>query len=312
MIFLTIMFLIGILGFIINRKNIALSVSSIETMLLAVTFLVLISSFGFDEAIGQTFGVHIIAIAGAMWVIRFRILGCFFFANPQNILIIMFNLVIATITLFLFIYEEPFFVLSTLLDKTLLVEFPEIDSTTLMALSPYFVTGFCDAESCFNVSVSKRIKSTVGYVVQARFVIELQLSDIDLLFKIQSFFKGIGTVTKDPVKNVCRFSVVSIKDINNLIIPHFTEYPLQSAKSVDFSIWAQIVKLLNDKKHLTLAGLQQIVSLKATLNFGLSENLKKEFPNLSVLERPNYSPDNTILNPDWISGFVEGGLFLLL
>ena len=132
----------------------------------------------------------------------------------------MFNLVIATITLFLFIYEEPFFVLSTLLDKTFLVEFPEIDSTTLMALSPYFVTGFSDAESCFNVSVSKRIKSTVGYVVQARFVIELQLSDIDLLFKIQSFFKGIGTVTKDPVKNVCRFSVVSIKDINNLIIPH--------------------------------------------------------------------------------------------
>jgi hypothetical protein len=66
------------------------------------------------------------------------------------------------------------------------------------------------------------------------------------------------------------------------------------------------VKLLNDKKHLTQAGLQQIVSLKATLNFGLSENLKKEFPNLSVLERPNYSPDNTILNPDWISGFVEG------
>nr|UYG48999.1 NADH dehydrogenase subunit 4L [Rhizoctonia sp.] len=310
MIFLTIMFLIGILGFILNRKNIALSVSSIETMLLSLTFLVLISSFGFNGVIDQTFGVHILAIAGAMWVIRTRILGCFFFVNPQNILIIMFNLVIATITLFLFIYEEPFFVLSTLLDNTLLVEFPwrhgaEIDSTTLMALSPYFVTGFCDAESCFNVSVSKRIKSTVGYVVQARFVIELQLSDIDLLFKIQSFFKGIGTVTKDPVKNVCRFSVVSIKDINNFIIPHFTEYPLQSAKCVDFFIWAQIVKLLNDKKHLTLAGLQQIVSLKATLNFGLSENLKKEFPNLSVLERPNYSPDNTILNPNWISGFVS-------
>ena len=101
-----------------------------------------------------------------------------------------------------------------------------------MLPKPYEVglTPAGDAESCFNVSVSKRIKSTVGYVVQARFVIELQLSDIDLLFKIQSFFKGIGTVTKDPVKNVCRFSVVSIKDINNLIIPHFTEYPLQSAR----------------------------------------------------------------------------------
>jgi len=153
--------------------------------------------------------------------------------------------------------------------------------------------------------VSKRIKATVGYVVQSRFVIELQLSDIDLLFKIQSFFKGIGTITKDPVKNVCRFSVVSIKDINNFIIPHFTEYPLQSAKSIYFSIWVQIVNLLNDKKHLTLAGLQQIVSLKATLNFGLSENLKQEFPNLSILERPKYNPDNNILNPNFRSCAVS-------
>lgn len=154
--------------------------------------------------------------------------------------------------------------------------------------------GFTDAEGCFNVSVSKRKKSTVGYVVQARFVIELQLSDIDLLLKIQSFFKGIGTITKDPIKNVCRFSVVSIKDINNFIIPHFLEYPLQSAKSIDFSIWSQIINLLNDKKHLTLEGLKQIVSLKATLNFGLSENLKLEFPNLDILERPNYNPDNKV------------------
>jgi hypothetical protein len=90
--------------------------------------------------------------------------------------------------------------------------------------------------------VSKIIKSTVGYVVQARFIIELQLRDIYLLLKIQSFFGGVGTITKDPIKNVCRFSVVSIKDINNFIIPHFVEYPLQSAKFVDFSLWSQIAR----------------------------------------------------------------------
>ena len=154
--------------------------------------------------------------------------------------------------------------------------------------------------------MSKRIKSTVGYVVQARFIIELQLRDIDLLLKIQSFFGGVGTITKDPIKNVCRFSVVSIKDINNFIIPHFVEYPLQSAKFIDFSLWSQIINLLNDKKHLTLDGIKQIVSLKSTLNFGLSKNLNLEFPNLEILERPNYNPDNKILNPNWISGFVEG------
>ena len=72
------MFLIGILGFIINRKNIALSVSSIETMLLAVTLLVLISSFSFDDGIGQTFSIFIISIAGAESVIGLSILVAFY------------------------------------------------------------------------------------------------------------------------------------------------------------------------------------------------------------------------------------------
>jgi NADH-ubiquinone oxidoreductase chain 4L len=51
-----ILFLIGILGFILNRKNIILLIISIDFMLLAVALVVLISSFGFDDNIGQTFG----------------------------------------------------------------------------------------------------------------------------------------------------------------------------------------------------------------------------------------------------------------
>lgn len=43
-----------------------------------VTFLVLISSFGFDDNIGQTFGVYIIAIAGAESVIGLSILVAYY------------------------------------------------------------------------------------------------------------------------------------------------------------------------------------------------------------------------------------------
>jgi len=73
-----ILFLIGILGFILNRKNIILLIISIEIMLLAVTLLVLISSFGFDDNIGQTFSVYIIAIAGAESAIGLGILVAFY------------------------------------------------------------------------------------------------------------------------------------------------------------------------------------------------------------------------------------------
>nr|YP_009630864.1 NADH dehydrogenase subunit 4L [Hypsizygus marmoreus]QBZ73697.1 NADH dehydrogenase subunit 4L [Hypsizygus marmoreus] len=55
------LFLIGILGFILNRKNIILMIIAIEIMLLAVTLLVLIMSFGFDDNVGQTF-IYIISM----------------------------------------------------------------------------------------------------------------------------------------------------------------------------------------------------------------------------------------------------------
>nr|YP_010555473.1 NADH dehydrogenase subunit 4L [Ramaria rubella]UYR22223.1 NADH dehydrogenase subunit 4L [Ramaria rubella] len=72
------LFLIGILGFILNRKNLILLIISIEIMLLAVTLLILISSFSFDDNIGQTFAIYIIAIAGAESVIGLSILVAYY------------------------------------------------------------------------------------------------------------------------------------------------------------------------------------------------------------------------------------------
>ena len=72
------LFIIGILGFILNRKNIILLIISIEIMLLAVTLLVLISSFSFDDSIGQNFSIFIISIAGAESVIGLSILVAFY------------------------------------------------------------------------------------------------------------------------------------------------------------------------------------------------------------------------------------------
>ena len=72
------LFLIGILGFILNRKNIILMIIAIEIMLLAVTLLLLISSFSFDDNLGQTISIYIIAIAGAESVIWLSILVAYY------------------------------------------------------------------------------------------------------------------------------------------------------------------------------------------------------------------------------------------
>ena len=73
-----ILFLIGILGFVLNRKNIILMLISIEIMLLSITFLILISSLSFDDIVGQTFSIYIIAIAGAESAIGLGILVAYY------------------------------------------------------------------------------------------------------------------------------------------------------------------------------------------------------------------------------------------
>ena len=76
--FSLILFLIGILGFVLNRKNIILMLISIEIMLLAITFLILVSSLTFDDILGQVYSIYIIAIAGAESAIGLGILVAFY------------------------------------------------------------------------------------------------------------------------------------------------------------------------------------------------------------------------------------------
>jgi NADH-ubiquinone oxidoreductase chain 4L len=73
-----ILFLIGVLGFVLNRKNIILMLISIEIMLLAITLLILITSLNYDDILGQTFAVYIITVAGAESAIGLGILVAYY------------------------------------------------------------------------------------------------------------------------------------------------------------------------------------------------------------------------------------------
>ena len=73
-----ILFLIGILGFVLNRRNIILMLISIEIMLLSITFLILLGSLSFDDILCQTYAIYIISIAGAESAIGLGILVAFY------------------------------------------------------------------------------------------------------------------------------------------------------------------------------------------------------------------------------------------
>jgi len=99
--------------------------------------------------------------------------------------------------------------------------------TNNFKLNPYWVTGFSDAESSFQLIIHKNSKVKIGWNVRLSFSIHLHKKDINILYTIQNFFNGIGNIT--IYKDTCYYQVVSIKDLL-IIVEHFNKYNLQTQK----------------------------------------------------------------------------------
>jgi hypothetical protein len=67
----------------------------------------------------------------------------------------------------------------------------------------------------------------------------------------------------------------------------------------------QAFNLIQNKEHLTEEGLRKIVAIKASLNLGLSEELKAAFPKILPVMRPSVLNYN-IQDPHWFAGFTSG------
>jgi hypothetical protein len=89
------------------------------------------------------------------------------------------------------------------------------------------------------------------------------------------------------------FYVYSLKDLTDIIIPHFTNYPLITQKKADFLLFKSVIELINKGEHLTIEGLNKIVGFKASINKGLPNSLKAAFPSIIPETRPQISvPEN--------------------
>jgi len=73
-----ILFVIGTLGFIFNRKNLILMIISIEIILLAVSLLILLFSWEFNDVLAEIFSLYIISVAGAESAIGLAIIIAYF------------------------------------------------------------------------------------------------------------------------------------------------------------------------------------------------------------------------------------------
>nr|ATI20344.1 cytochrome c oxidase subunit 3 [Juglanconis sp.] len=172
-------------------------------------------------------------------------------------------------------------------------------------LNPYWVTGFADAESSFSLRVSKKRTSKSGWGVTPQFRINLHIRDLLLLRKIHFFF-GVGIIYEWEKSNTVTYMVQSLRDITNVIIPHFDKYPLLTQKRADYLLFRQGVNLLNLKVHSEIEGVRQILSIKASMNReGLSDTLRMNFSTVLPVSRPVVRFEG-IGNPNWLAGFADG------
>lgn len=307
-----VLFLIGVLGFVFNRKNIILMLISIEIMLLSITFLILVSSINLDDIIGQTYAIYIIVVAGAESAIGLAILVAFYRLSSLKFNHLSFSYAKASIlpaagsrVIYLGLQSRK---TVNLINRTSvgIRNYSTVCSSDCKnnSIDPWFITGLFDAESSFVVTILKNPRYKTGWNVQARIQIKMHERDRDLITQIQKYFGGIGYISNPNKNTTVEFRVSTINDLINVILPHFDNYPLLTKKYSDYVLFKNIIKLMLEKNHSTLEGVQKIVNIKASMNLGLSDALKDAFPGtMAVVKETN---DTKYIPQEWMAGFSTG------
>ena len=81
-------------------------------------------------------------------------------------------------------------------------------------------------------------------------------------------------------------------------------YSLITQKQADYILFREIVLLKSKKLHLSDKGLQNVVNIRASMNRGLSSDLKLTFPNTQPVSRSLVN--SSIPYTHWIAGFSSG------
>ena len=97
------------------------------------------------------------------------------------------------------------------------------------------MSGFADGESTFYLAITKSSGHKLGWRIIPSFSIELHEKDLELLKRIQSFFFSVGSLRVRSRDGLIIYSVYSLEEITNVIIPHFNKYPLNTKKKETLS-----------------------------------------------------------------------------
>ena len=147
------------------------------------------------------------------------------------------------------------------------VNIEQKNNNVLPLINNSWLSGFIDAEGCFNVTLFKRKSMTLGYQVKLRFMIDQKDSLKSMLFiKDQlNLFLTHRKLKKGTIDTMHRIESNSFIKIPH-IIEYLNKFRLKSKKQESFDKWVIIHELVKKKAHLTEKGLSEIRKLSKEVN----------------------------------------------
>lgn len=129
--------------------------------------------------------------------------------------------------------------------------------------NPQWVAGFTSGEGCFLIKTSKSPASKLGLSITLIFQLTQNNRDEELMKSILTYLE-CGALVKDGTKIV--FIVRKFSNIKDIIIPFFNNHNIAGVKLQDYIDWLKAADIIKTKGHLTPAGLDELLKIKAGMN----------------------------------------------
>jgi hypothetical protein len=112
---------------------------------------------------------------------------------------------------------------------------------------------------------------TLGWQVRPEFAVAQGASSRIVLEELVRFF-GCGKVYSNSRhdnhrEDMYRYCVQRLGDLRDVIVPFFQEHPLLTSKRENFDKFATIVRMMGERRHLTVNGIIEIAEIAQTMNF---------------------------------------------
>ncbi len=115
-----------------------------------------------------------------------------------------------------------------------------------------WLSGFTDADGCFNAVQTRDSRYSLGWRLRLRFILD-QKSEKDLLEKVKNLF-GSGVISRRrEVDDMWRFTCTSILS-HQVVTNYFTRYPLRTVKKVSFLSFVSLLRYITTRPVLLWEG----------------------------------------------------------